>query len=45
VNIPQEELKKLFAQEVKKYQTDKESFKDYYLSMKELNLWLAKREK
>ena len=32
-------------EEVKKYTTDKSSFKEYYVSMKEISDWLKEREK
>jgi hypothetical protein len=45
VKASKEELKQLFAKELQKYSTEKSSFKEYYLSMKDLNVWLKEREK
>ena len=40
-----EETKVKLLQEVEKYRGDKSSFKEYYLSMKEISEWLKEREK
>ena len=40
-----EETKVKLLQEVEKYTTDKGSFKEYYINMKEISDWLKEREK
>jgi len=45
VELSKEELQKLLKKELQKYSSDKNSFKDYFQSMKELNEWLSKMEK
>ena len=40
-----EETKAKLNQELEKYTTDKGSFKEYYISMKEISDWLKEREK
>jgi hypothetical protein len=45
MSLSENELKTLFAKELKKYFQKTGSFKDYLLSMKELSKWLQEREK
>ena len=35
-----QEFKNSIAKEIQKYQTKQNGFKEYYISMKELSLWL-----
>ena len=45
MDISKEELVVLFEKELQKYSKDKNAFKDYFSSMKELSAWLASMEK
>lgn len=38
-------IKEELAKEVEKFSTSKSSFKEYYVSMKEISEWLKEREK
>lgn len=41
----QASVKEELVKELEKFSTSKSSFKEYYLSMKEINEWLKEREK
>jgi hypothetical protein len=45
MSLSKDELKTLFAEQLENYYQKNGSFKEYLLSMKELNQWLKEREK
>jgi hypothetical protein len=45
MNSSLEDFKKQILVEIENYTEDESKFKDYFLSMKELNVWLSEMEK